>query len=307
MQEKSRLQNAINLVMQGQRKEAATELLALEKIITEENLRIQLIDAALSALDPIRENKKLIELSDEAIAMTNKYGRKDLQAFFMSRKADFLMGEMTFLHYGQANLKLSPDWIEFSTEADKKEHEALSVKAENTNNEINTLLRDALAIAEQSNDKKVVARVLMANASIESARYLHYKAECMRGGLHTKLWVRFEFMRYPFFEKWLIYSKEKRQKLNGYIKSFTDKFLAAAQILDELNDSLAGYAYHNLANDLKSAYRFGLAKRYLSKARIIAEKQNDLMLKKSVELMEKAIEARNRDVPDYINGETREG
>lgn len=305
MQEKSRLQNAINLVMQGQRKEAVTELLALEKIITDENLRIQLIDAVLSALDPIKENAKLIELSDEAIAMTSKYGRKDLQAFFMSRKADFLMGGMTFLYYGKANLKLSPDWIEFSTETDKKEYEVLSEKAVNTNNGINALLRDALVIAEQSNDKKVVARVLMANASIESARYLHYKSECMRGGLHTKLWVRFEFMRYPFFENWLISPKERRKKLNGYIKSFTDKFLTAAQMLEGLNDSLAGYAYHNLANDLKSAYRFRLAKKYLSKAKVIAEKNNDLMLKKSVGLMEKAIKARNRDVPDYIYGEIR--
>jgi cell division protein FtsB len=305
MSEKDRLHNAINLIMQGQRKEAAAELLALEKIITDKNLRIQLIDAALSALDPVSENDKLIKLSEEAIAMTDKNNRKDLQAFFTSRKADFLMGKMTFLLYGQANLKLSPDWTAFSTEEDKKEYEALTAEAEKTESEINTLLRDALMLAEQSNSKQVVARILMSSASIDSARYLHYKMECMRGGLRTKLWVKFELLRHPFFEKWLVYSKEKTDKLNGFLKSFTDKFLNAAHILDELNDSLAGYAYHNLANDLKSAYRFGKAKKYLLKAKAMAERHNDYLLKKQVELLGKAINARNGDIPDYINGEIR--
>ena len=306
MTEKDKLQNAVYLLLSGHRKEAAGELLALEKIITEKNLRIQLIDAALSVFDPFEDNAKLIELSEEAIIMTAKYGRKDLQAFFMSRKADFLMGKMSLLSYRQGNLKLSPDWIEFSTEADKNENELLTAEINKIENEINNLLRDALVLAEQNDNKLAMARVLMASASIDSARYLQYKLECMRGGLRTKIWVKFLFMRYPLFEKWLIFSKEKTIKLNGFVKSYTNKFLKAAQILEELNDSLAGYAYHNLANDLKSAYRFRLAKKYLSKASMVAEKHNDTLLKKQVVIMRKLIKARNKDIPDYINGETRQ-
>src|SRR3989338_8170802 len=127
MPEKNRLQNAINLIIEGRRKEAVAELLALEKVITDKNLRIQLIDTMLSALDPVKENAKLIELSDEAITITDN---KNLQAFFMSRKADFLMGKITFLLYDRTNLKLSPGWIEFSIEADKREYEALTMEIE---------------------------------------------------------------------------------------------------------------------------------------------------------------------------------
>jgi len=306
MTEQDKLQNAINLLMQGRRKEASAELMILEQVITDKNLRIQLIDAALSALDTVNENDKLIKLSAEGVNIAKEYNRKDVQSYFMSRKADFLMGKMTFLQYDQHNLKLSPDWVEFSTEVDKNDYEKLSAEVEKTEKEINALLDEALLLAEQSGDKRAVARVLMANAGIESSRYLHKKAEYMLGNYRTKFWLKFEFMRYPFFERLFIFPNNKGKKLNSIVTSFTVKFLKAAQICEELNDSLAGYAYHNLANDLKSAYRFRKAKKYLLKAKVIAEKYNDNLLKKQVESLEKAINARNRDIPDYINGETRD-
>jgi len=69
MSEKDNLQNAINLLMNGKRKEAAAELLNLNSKIMDKNLRIQLIDASLSALDPVKEGERLIELSGEGIKL----------------------------------------------------------------------------------------------------------------------------------------------------------------------------------------------------------------------------------------------
>lgn len=301
MSEKDKLQNAISLLADGHREKAAAELMILETVIMDKNLRIQLIDAALSAIDPVKENGKLIQLSDEGISIADDYDRKDLQIIFMSRKADFLMGKITFLQYDRHNLKLSPDWIEFSTEVDKKEYEKLTSEIEKVNDEINTLLNNALMLAEQSNDKRLVARVLMASASTESARYFHYKMEYMPNGFRAKLWLKFEFMRFPFFERLFIFSNEKGKILNNFIDSFTKKFLKAAQILEKLNDSMAGYAYYNLANDLKSVYKFKEAEKYLLKTQIIVKKHSDCLLEKQTKLLEKAIKARNRDVPDYIN------
>lgn len=306
MSEKDNLQNAINLLMNGRRKEAAAELLNLESKITDKNLRVQLIDASLSALDPVKESDKLIEMSEEGIKIAGDYGKKDMQAHFMSRRADFLMTKVAFLQYRRQNLKLAPGWIEFSTEADKQEYEKLTAQVEKLEKEVNDLLAQALILAEQSGNKNVFGRVLMAKGSVESLRYIHYKTECMRGNLRTRLWLKFEFLRYPFFEHLIIFSGKNAQKLQSFVDTFTANFLKAAQIFEDSGDSTAGYAYHNLANDLKTAYRFREARKYLEKAKSIAVKHNDPLLKQQVEMLVKAIRAKNRDIPDYLNGETRE-
>lgn len=306
MSEKDNLQNAINLLMSGRRKEAATELLNLDNKIMDKNLRIQLIDASLSALDPIKEGERLIEMSEEGRKIAENNSKKDLQAHFMSRRADLLMTKVTFLQYQRQNLKLAPGWMEFSTEADKQEYEKLTAQVEKLEREVNDLLEQALMLAEQSGNKNVLGRVWMAKGSVESSRYLHYKTECMRGNLRTKLWLKFEFLRYPFFENLFIFTGKNKQKLQSFVNTFTANFLKAAQIFEDSGDSTAGYAYHNLANDLKTAYRFREARKYLEKAKSIAVKHNDPLLKQQVEMLGKAIRAKNRNIPDYLSGETRE-
>lgn len=305
MQEENKLQSAISLLVQGRRKEASTELLSLEKIITDKNLRIQLIDAALSALDPVKENETLIRLSTEAINIAREYQKNDSQAFFMGRKADFLEGSITFLHYEQQNIKLSPDWLEFSTEQDKDRYEELTKRIEEINSEIDSLLSKAFILAEASNKKDIIARIFMSAAGIESARYFYKKADKVRGGLYTKLWLKIRFMRYPFFENLFIFSQKKKKELAGLVKSFKEKFLKAADIFTELNDPMAGYVYCNLANSLNSAYKFSEAKKYLLKALELANHFNDALLKKHIESLEKTINSKNRDIPDYVNGESR--
>jgi len=292
--------------MQGRRKEATAELMLLESTVRDKGLRLQIIDAALSALDPVRENGRLISLSEEAVGISRHYGRKDLESFFMSRKADFLSTKITFLQYKQRNLKLSPDWTEFSTEQDREEFQKLTQEIKEVNEEIDNLLNSALSIAEQTKSQQNVARILMASASIESARYLQYKTECLGSNFRAKLWLKFPIMRYPILETSFIFPGDQGRTLNKFVDSFTKKFIKATQVLRGVDDSLAGYAYHNLANDLKTAYRFRQAKKYLIRARVVAEKYNDALLKKQVEALGRAIKARNKDIPDYINGETRE-
>ena len=67
---------------------------------------------------------------------------------------------------------------------------------------------------------------------------------------------------------------------------------------------MAGYAYHNLASSLRTVYKFGTARRYLKKAKSIAQKYNDPLLRQQIEILEEEIRTKNRDIPDYINGET---
>lgn len=305
MSENNKIKDAIAMFVRGEEEQATTQLLALESKVKDKNLRLQIIDILLSSLDPIDENLKLISLSTEGEEIANYNGAKDLQAHFMSRKAEFLLTQVSFLQYRQQNLKLSPKWFEFSTIANKKEYEKLTEQIQKTEIEIEGLLNQSLILAEESGNKKVLGRILMQNGSIVSTRYLHLKSEYLRGRLQTKLWLAFDIFKHPFLEGSFILSRKHAKKLSTLIKIFTKYFMDAAKIFETLNDPTEGYAYHNFANSLKSAYLFKKATFYCDKAQQIAEKYNDQLLKRKADDLKKGITARNKDIPDYTNGEGR--
>ena len=121
MSENDDIKEAVAMLTRGEEQQATAKLLALESQVKDKNLRLQIIDILLSSLNPIDQNLKLISLSTEGEEIANYFGAKDLQAHFMSRKAEFLLTQVSFLQYRQQNLKLSPKWFQFSTIADKEE------------------------------------------------------------------------------------------------------------------------------------------------------------------------------------------
>lgn len=287
MSERDELKTAMDLAMQGKRSDARDAVLSLESRIKEPGLRLQLIDVALSVLNNVNDNAKKVTLSIEGARIAEATGLADLQAHFMARTAYLVMLQVVLPHYRRSMLKLAPRWFQFATEADKNEHESLTTLINKLESDRDTLLSQAIAQSERSGDKKIQASVLMSIGDIESARYFRYKMDCMRG-VRAKLWTMFVFVRHPFFEYLLT------------------SFLRAARLSEEIGEPLAGYAYHNFAIHLKSAYRFRAAKRCLAKARIIALKHNDAALMRKLEALERYITAKNRNIPDYLSGETRE-
>lgn len=305
MAENDDIKEAMAMLIQGAEQKAIAKLLALESQTTNKRLRLKIIDLLLSSLDPIDKTTKLIALSDEGAKIADNYGAKNLQAHFMSRKAAFLLTQVSFLQYRQQNLKLSPKWFQFSIEADKEEYEKLTNNIQETEAEIEYLLKKALILAEESGNNKVLGRILMENGSILTTRYLHLKSEYLRGRLQTKLWLAFDVFKHPFFEGLFIFSRKHAKQLKTLIKTFTKYFIDAAKIFEALNDPTEGYAYHNLANSLKSAYLFKKARVYWKKAKTVAEKYDDQILKRKTDDLEKEISARNKNIPDYVNGERR--
>ena len=128
----------------------------------------------------------------------------------------------------------------------------------------------------------------------------------MRHGFRAKIWAHLEIARYPLLEYALTFWNGDAQKLNSYVKAFTNSFLEAARLSEEINDSLAGYAYFNLAVHLRSTYRFSACEKYAAKARAVATKHNDTALLSQLPGLDEIIKAKNRDIPDYLSGETRE-
>jgi hypothetical protein len=305
MSEKNELKRAISLAEQGKREEAVTILVALEQKIKEPNLRLWLIDASLANFSPIKYNKKLIELAEEAISITKTGVYPDYQPYFMGRKADLLTFQISLRRHRIARLTLTPSWIGFATEAEKSEHDILMCEVETMESESESLLEQALTLAEKSGDKKTKAYILMNKGQIFSSKYLQHKADCLRNTFYGKLWVKFEFGRYPFFENLFSLTNSDIRKLTRYVKIFRESLLDAGLIFEGLDDPSASSAYFNLANELKTAYRFGEAKRFLVKSRAIALKHNDQLMITKIDEMVKIVAAKNKDIPDYLNGEDR--
>lgn len=306
MSEKDELKKAMELMEQGKRSDARAAFLALEPKLKDPNLRLQLIDASLGVLDPLKDNTTKIRLATEGIQIAKAAGLDYIEAHFMARNADLLMMQVALRQHRQGKIKLAREWFEFSTEADKCEYEQLTEEVNNLEKEIDGLLSKALELAKASGDKRIHGYVLLSKASVESSRYLRLKADCMVHSFRAKLWTKYEFMRSPFFETLMMFSNGDAKKLRAHIKLFTRSFLEASQLFESIDDSTAAVAYHNLANDLKGAYRFRAARKYLAMSKANALKHSDEQMLRRIELMEKEIEGKNRNLPDYLNGETRD-
>jgi len=302
MPEENSYKKALGLLMSGRRKEASTELLRLYHYITDNSLRLQLIDALLTALDPKKENHTLIDLSSEGIKLSEEQKSLDLRAHFMSRKAEFLANKSAFLHLRRAELKLAPGWLGFSIEADKNNYESLTAEIQSLEKETDKLLSDAMMIATSAGNKKTLAFVLISKGYVESSRYLDYKLKCISVPWKSKVRL--------ILNKWgleipLLFGLNHHKRLKAYIESFTKSYLEGAKLLEEIDDPYAGYAFRDLSISLKMAYKFRQAKSCLRKAKVLARKHNDAFLSAQISQLERSIKARNRDVPNYLNGETR--
>lgn len=302
MPEENNFEEAMGLLKTGRRKEASRIFLQLYQQTTNNRFKLQILDPLITALDPTQENKKLIDLCSDGIDLAAVLGFSDLQAHFMGRKADFLVNKLSVYQYHRACLKLAPGWIEFSTESDKKKHEFLTKKIEELEIEIDRLLGDAFKLGEAIGNKKISAFILMSKASVESSRYFQYKMDYLRVPWKAKIALLLNRLGY---ESTLIFGFKHSQVLKGYIRSCIADYNNAAKLLEEINDDGARFAYYNLAVHLKSTYRFRMAKKCLRKAKAIAERNRDSQLLARIKALEASIMAKNRDVPNYIEGETR--
>ncbi len=303
---KSRLQSAKELANIGEYKKASKELLSLDSKIKDTNVRLQFIDACLAALDQVAENKKMISLCKEGEELSSSISRLDLVAFFMGRRADLITIKSAFLLHEKKNLKLMPEWLEFATVGEQKRHQKLTEEIKKYEDKADALFKKSINIATDINKPEILARILMSKASVMSTRYLSEKNKYIKGRFKIKLWLKFNFLRYPFFENILFIPRNKIGKLKKLYNSYTNDFIKSAEIFEELNDPMSGYVYHNLANNLITTYNFKFAKRYLNKAKDIANKYSDVALQKRTTILEQKIKEKNRNIPDYANGEVRD-
>jgi len=297
---------AIKLIGAGKRKEAVAILLVLYQKTSDDYLKLSVIDALLNSMDPIYDNSKLIEIIDESIKIANKLQELSYKAYFMGRKAEVLRHKNIKWEYQRKNLKLAPGWFGFSTLSDKEQFEKLTKNIENNNREIEKLISKALLLAERSGNPTVVAYVLTSKGSVASGQYFDLQMKCIIENPQVVRWFRFQLIRRLILKYAWLLGKENRSNLRKTMASIIVDYLRAANIYEKMNDIKAGYAYYNLANHLRSTYSFRKAKKYLKKAEYIANSFDELRLQMQIKILEKSIKAKNKDVPNYLNGEERE-
>ena len=230
------LRTAIHLLTQGDRKKAAAILLRINGVITDGQTRLEFIDASLSALDPLDQNDRLCDLALEGISIARGLGQENLVPHFMARRANLLMMKVAAAHHSRASLSLAPSWIAFSTEQDLRRYESLTSDLERLEKEVDDLLGNAVRIAEQRADERLLGFVLMDRGSVTSSRYLQYKSDYLRNPIRAKAWVQWRMLRYPLFERFGLFSRAQGRLLNALVKSFTSDFLRAAALFGRCGD-----------------------------------------------------------------------
>lgn len=294
--------------MKGRRQEAAKKLWPLYTTVVSESFRLQVIvEGLVNALDPFKDLDPLMTAVNEGLALSEHMDRADIQAYLMAKKASLHMNEITILQYRQQNLRLHPEWIGFATETEEAEFRAMTEKIDETEKNADTLVSSALQMAKEAGDRRIEACVWVCSGEVNVGRYMHFKMQAMMGSIErAKWWRRLSLLRRYGLENYLFYNLHQIRKLRKYITDFTSSLLCAANLFHEINDSEEAYTFFNLSNHLRTAFKFRDARRYLKRAETIARNFNQELLLKHIEEMMKRIKARNKDVPNYLEGETRE-
>jgi hypothetical protein len=132
------------------------------------------------------------------------------------------------------------------------------------------------------------------------------KIECLKGrGKVPGILIR--LLRPYRLDDFIVFTREERTKLNKCLDQCEASHIAAAdEFRKDEDESGTGYAYYNLANHLRTAFRFNKAKKYLRLAKCVADRYRDENLLSSIKVLERSIRARNRDIPNYLAGERRD-
>jgi hypothetical protein len=308
MSEKNDFQNAVILLSSGRRKQAAKAFMCLYDNATDAGFKLNIIDMLMSCLDPIREVDKLLQVVNDGINIAQQLNRQDLVPHLLGAKATYVMKQISNLKYRQHSLKLMPYlWINFATETERDEYEHLSRAIRDGEAEVHSLVSKATMLARQAADRIVQAYVLMATGDVHQSRFMNLKMDAMTGkSTRAKWWLRLEPLRQRGLEHFLFFTFGQIRLLRDHLSQVAECYLAAAELFREINDPREAHAFYNLANHLRIAYQFRRAMKYLKKARIVAQNHNEHLLLKQIDELARIVRAKNKDVPDYLEGEKRE-
>lgn len=250
MSETQKLREAQKLISTNNTKEAIQILWQLYSS-RNPNIKLNAILGLLSVLDYLSETKKLLQIIEEGIKIATMIGKRDVIAFLLGRKALLLESILGILIYRQKNLVLSANvfkWINFATEKEKKEFEAITNKRRKIEKEIHEIETTILKMANESGDSYLRGHIFMAIGEIYGSRYLNDKLDLMKGGrIRSKIGNIYLVQRLRL-DNLLLYRNSDRRKIAKHKKNCIHFFnLAISEFDSSENESDMAHAYYNLA------------------------------------------------------------
>jgi hypothetical protein len=268
--------------------------------------------SAMAVVDRLKFSdapEKLLEVCTVGSDCAKELSDSARRALFMAKKAEYLA---TFtglnLTHRRKRLRMAPGWFAFGLASEEQLFVELTNQIAENEKVSDELIEASKDISSSAGDMRTKGHVAMCAGTIAFQRYMDQKLESLPSQLPIPRWLRWvvPLLREYRVDEYLLYDSHTRRRMRALLAKNQAQFAQAARIFKSAGeDKTAAYAFYNLANNLRSAYRFGAATRYLNQARDIAEKYNDERLLKGIGLLEKSIKAKNTDTPDYAAGERR--
>lgn len=301
MSEVENLKQAREFIVENKKDQASKILWELYK---SQNLKIKFeaILSLLATLDRLTENIKLLELVEEGIKIAPLLGENDLEKNLLVEKCNFLTAEIGFMIYRQKNLKMSAnvfEWIDFATENEKNEFQAINQKCKESEEEIERLINIVLNHIN-NNNHYFNGNVFFTLGELYCNRFFNDRLDLMIGGKTRSMIGNIYFVKRWNLDKWLLRS-EGRKKIDDdwfncikYIKLAISEYKAGGY-----NKEMA-QAYYNLAVKYGITFRFRKAKKLLETSYKIAKENSDKLLLSQIEIYRKQIANKNREIRNYV-------
>lgn len=284
--------------------EKATPLLWKLYSSNNPNIKLNAILSLLAVLDYVTETEKILQIIEEGIKIATSMGKNDVATFLLGRKSFFLESVLGFLIYRQKNLVLSANvfkWINFATEKEKREFEAIVDKRQQIEKDIREIENTILGMAEANTDHYFRGHVFMAVGEIYGSRYLNDKLDLMIGGrLRSKIGNIYLVRRWNL-DNLLLYRNSDRRKIIGHKKDCIRFFkLAISDFEAGGNESDMAHACYNLAVKLNMMFHFRDAKKYLEQAEQLARKKDEKRLLSQILSFHNELKNKNKNVRNYV-------
>jgi hypothetical protein len=167
------------------------------------------------------------------------------------------------------------------------------------------LIRAAVAICVDTGDQSTKGHVLICAGTAAFQRYVSRKIDDLPSRIRIPRRLM-RWLREHRLDECLLYDAKSRREMRKLVEHCEAIFLEAIDLFHVVGEEdTVAYTLYNLANNLRSAYRFRKAARYLERARAIAEQFHSEALLSSIRTLERSITLKNRDTPNYAAGEQR--
>lgn len=303
MSEAQDLKLARELIAESKKDEASK---ILWKLYESRNPKMKLdaILGLLVTLDHFTENMKLLRITEEGLKIASSLAGEDTATYLLVEKCNFLNTQFGFMLYRQKNLKMAANvfkWIDFATEREKREFEALNQKRKEIEHEIQNLENRVLNSVKNSENHYFKGNIYLRFGKLYGSKFFHEQLNSMIGGKTRSMIGNVYFVRRWNLGKWFLYRKQGRKRINdcwakcvNFLESAISEFRAGGY-----NGEMA-HAYYNLAVKHGLAFGFKKAKIFLEQADKLARENNEKALIPKIELYRQQLVNKNRNIRDYV-------